>query len=105
MKSNAERPALLCLAGLLLALATSAAWGQTSPKDAEPSRAPSQQNLPGVPRHSRGNPPAKPASSERSLGRLNSRADFDRMARVYTDQPYALPHVIFVIDRRDHDKI
>jgi hypothetical protein len=27
------------------------------------------------------------------------------MARVYTDQPYALPHVLFVIDRRDHDRI
>ena len=27
------------------------------------------------------------------------------MARVYTDQPYALPHVIFVIDRKSGDKI
>src|SRR5919205_1519259 len=42
---------------------------------------------------------------QRSLPALRSRADFDRMARVYTDQPYALPHVIFVIDRRDKNKI
>jgi hypothetical protein len=46
----------------------------------------------------------KPSAS-RSLPELRSRAEFDRMARVYTDQPYALPHVLFVIDRRDHDKI
>jgi hypothetical protein len=46
----------------------------------------------------------KPSAS-RSLPELRSQAEFDRMARVYTDQPYALPHVLFVIDRRDHDKI
>ncbi|HEX8290781.1 MAG TPA: PEP/pyruvate-binding domain-containing protein, partial [Pyrinomonadaceae bacterium] len=42
---------------------------------------------------------------ERSLGRLKTRADFERLARVYTDQPYALPHVIFVIDRKNNNKI
>jgi len=41
----------------------------------------------------------------RSLAALRSRADFDRMARVYTDQPYALPHVIFVIDRQDKNRV
>ncbi|HVF42410.1 MAG TPA: PEP/pyruvate-binding domain-containing protein [Pyrinomonadaceae bacterium] len=41
----------------------------------------------------------------RSLPALRSREEFDRMARVFTDQPYALPHVIFVIDRRDRNKI
>ena len=41
----------------------------------------------------------------RSLPALRSRADFDRLARVYTDQPYALPHVIFVIDRKDRDRV
>lgn len=43
--------------------------------------------------------------AQRSLPALRSREDFDRMARVFTDQPYALPHVIFVIDRRDKNKI
>lgn len=36
---------------------------------------------------------------------LGNRADFDSLARVYTDQPYALPHVIFIIDRKDKNKI
>ena len=56
----------------------------------------------------RGRPAPKPAqksSAPRSLPALRSREEFDRMARVYTDQPYALPHVIFVIDRRDHDRV
>jgi rifampicin phosphotransferase len=45
------------------------------------------------------------AGGPRSLPALRSRADFDRLARVYTDQPYALPHVLFVIDRKDSNKI
>ena len=44
-------------------------------------------------------------SGRRSAPALRSRADFDSLARVYTDQPYALPHVIFVIDRKDKNKI
>ncbi|HEX8685717.1 MAG TPA: PEP/pyruvate-binding domain-containing protein, partial [Pyrinomonadaceae bacterium] len=49
----------------------------------------------------------KPVASttQRSLPALKSRAEFDKLARVYTDQPYALPHVLFVIDRRDGNKI
>ena len=50
--------------------------------------------------------PVKDSVGEvRSLGAINSRADFDRLARVYNDTPYALPHVIFVIDRKDKDRI
>ena len=49
--------------------------------------------------------PKEQIAPERSLPALRSRADFDRMARLFTDQPYALPHVIFVIDRRDKNKI
>ncbi|HEX8501008.1 MAG TPA: PEP/pyruvate-binding domain-containing protein [Pyrinomonadaceae bacterium] len=49
----------------------------------------------------------RPAAStgDRWLPALRSRAEFDRLARVYTDQPYALPHVIFVIDRKDANRI
>jgi hypothetical protein len=83
MKLNAARPALLCLACLLLALAPSAARAQQPRKPARPAA----------------------GASARWLERLASRADFDRIARVYTDQPYALPHVLFVIDRKDGDKI
>ncbi len=36
---------------------------------------------------------------------IKSRAEFDQLARVYTDTSYALPHVLFVIDRKDNDKI
>src|ERR1700750_2859504 len=58
-----------------------------------------------VPQKAVAQKPQANSAAPRSLPALRSRADFDRMARVYTDQPYALPHVIFVIDRRDHDKI
>jgi len=83
MRLNAARARALCIVGLLLALAPPAAPAQTARSKARPAA----------------------DASERWLERLASRADFDRMARVYTDQPYALPHVIFVIDRKGGDKI
>ena len=46
-----------------------------------------------------------PATSVRSLPAITSRAEFDQLARVYTDTSYALPHVLFVIDRKDNNKI
>ncbi|HEX8473358.1 MAG TPA: PEP/pyruvate-binding domain-containing protein [Pyrinomonadaceae bacterium] len=44
-------------------------------------------------------------SALRSLPRIASRVEFDHLARVHTDSPYALPHVIFVIDRKDKNRI
>jgi rifampicin phosphotransferase len=42
----------------------------------------------------------------RSLPALTSRAEFDALARTYdADTPYPLPHVMFVIDRKDGNKI
>lgn len=41
----------------------------------------------------------------RSLPAITSRQQFDELARVYTDAAYALPHVLFVIDRKDQDTI
>jgi hypothetical protein len=41
----------------------------------------------------------------RSLPVIKSRAEFDELARVYTDTSYALPHVLFVIDRQEKNKI
>ncbi len=75
----------------LLALPASAAKAQSAPakKPAPQGADSSRQKI----------------DSARSLPALRSRADFDRMARVFTDQPYALPHVIFVIDRRDKDRV
>jgi rifampicin phosphotransferase len=49
---------------------------------------------------------SKPDSAKRFLNRIASQADFDAMARVYNAKtPYALPHAMFVIDRRDKNKI
>jgi len=43
------------------------------------------------------------AGSERFLPALRSQADFDQLARVYNAKtPYALPHLMFIIDRRDN---
>ena len=42
----------------------------------------------------------------RSLAAVRSQAEFDSLAVTYDpDTPYALPHVLFVIDRKDHNKI
>src|SRR5262245_41939107 len=42
----------------------------------------------------------------RSLDRISSRSDFDRLARVYyRGRFYALPHLMFVIDRRDKNRV
>jgi hypothetical protein len=48
----------------------------------------------------------KPDSKKRSLLKIRSRKEFDSMARVYHQKtPYALPHAMFVIDRRKNNKI
>ncbi|HEX8181664.1 MAG TPA: PEP/pyruvate-binding domain-containing protein [Pyrinomonadaceae bacterium] len=44
-------------------------------------------------------------SNARSLPALRSQAEFDSLARINTDTGYALPHVLFVIDRRDKNRI
>jgi rifampicin phosphotransferase len=47
-----------------------------------------------------------PAGEVKSLERITSRADFDRLSRIYyRGRFYALPHLMFVIDRRDHDRV
>jgi hypothetical protein len=44
--------------------------------------------------------------SPRSLPTIKSQAEFDAMAVTYDpDTPYALPHMLFVIDRKDGNKI
>lgn len=47
----------------------------------------------------------KTPDAPRSLPALRSRDEFDSLSRVYTDQPYALPHLMFVIDRKNSNKI
>jgi hypothetical protein len=51
-------------------------------------------------------PAAKSTDAPRSLPAIHSRAEFDSLAVVYdANTPYALPHVLFVIDRRDNNRI
>jgi hypothetical protein len=46
------------------------------------------------------------SQGERYLSAINSRAEFDSISRSYdADTPYPLPHVLFVIDRKDNNKI
>jgi len=46
------------------------------------------------------------AGSPRSVSAIKSRAEFDALAVTYDpDTPYALPHLLFVIDRKDNNKI
>lgn len=48
----------------------------------------------------------KPDTGKRYLFEIGSRADFDLMARVYHQKtPYALPHAMFVVDRKKDNKI
>jgi rifampicin phosphotransferase len=43
---------------------------------------------------------------QRSVPAIASRVEFDQLARTYNqDTPYPLPHVLFVIDRKDGNKI
>src|SRR5215216_3937655 len=49
---------------------------------------------------------SKTDSSKRYLNAIKTQAEFDAMARVYNPRtPYALPHAMFVIDRKDKNKI
>ena len=48
----------------------------------------------------------KPDSKKNSLLAIKSQADFDLIGRTYHQgTPYALPHVMFIIDRKNKNKI
>lgn len=71
-----------------------------STADAQMSRKPSATREPA------GAADRKPDSRKNSLARIASQADFDSIARTYHhDTPYALPHTMFVIDRRAANRI
>ena len=51
-------------------------------------------------------PSAKSTDAPRSLPAIHSRAEFDSLAVVYdANTPYALPHVLFAIDRQNSNRI
>ena len=48
----------------------------------------------------------KPDTDKRFLAKIDSHKDFDKIARTYHQgTPYALPHAMFIIDRRAKNKI
>lgn len=48
----------------------------------------------------------KPDSDKRALNDIKSQTDFDSMARTYhQNTPFALPHAMFIIDRKNKNKI
>src|SRR5262245_51056706 len=52
------------------------------------------------------NPTGTNHSVVRSLPRISKRSEFDRLSRTYyRGRFYALPHVMFVIDRQQHDRV
>ncbi|MBS1795219.1 MAG: hypothetical protein JSS81_15285 [Acidobacteria bacterium] len=81
----------LCLLLLTLAVGQSFVFGQMSRK---PS--PSKNGREGM----------VDDNGKRYLNTIRSAADFDAMARVYNAKtPYALPHAMFIIDRKDNNKV
>ncbi len=61
---------------------------------------------PTATREPKGAMPKKLDTVKRSLNKINSREEFDTMARVYHQgTPYALPHAMFIIDRQAKNKI
>ncbi len=47
-----------------------------------------------------------PVAAQKSLPAINSQADFDKVSVTYDpNTPYALPHVMIVIDRKDNNRV
>jgi len=71
-----------------------------SPAAAQMSRKPSPLREPD------GAMDKKPDSPKNSLPKIASQAEFDSIARVYHQgTPYAMPHTMFIIDRRARNKV
>ncbi len=74
--------------------------GYVTTSDAQMSRKPSPTREPA------GAMDKRPDSKKNSLLNITSREEFDSVARVYhRNTPYALPHAMFVIDRRAKNKV
>jgi hypothetical protein len=89
------RTVILSTAALIFCIAFSAAG-----VSAQMAGKPSPSNEP------KGAMPNKPSTTKNSLPRIDSREDFDLIARTYHQgTPFSLPHIMFVIDRRAKNKI
>ena len=83
----------LILSIILVTLLSSLAFGQMTRK-------------PSATREPEGAMSKKPDTKIRSLSRITSRLSFDMLARVYHQgTPYAMPHAMFIIDRKEENKI
>lgn len=61
---------------------------------------------PSPTREPKGAMPTDPLSNKRALAAIKTQAEFDSIARTYhQNTPFALPHAMFVIDRRNKNKI
>lgn len=90
MNSNIKRVILVFLLASLCALTASAQMARKPTPTREPA----------------GAMPTDPYSNKRSLPAIKTQADFDSIARTYhQNTPFALPHTMFVIDRRNKNKI
>src|ERR1700755_1306428 len=57
-------------------------------------------------RQPKGAMPTTPDSKDTSLPAGKTQEEFDSVARIYNqDTPFALPHVMFIIDRKNNNKI
>jgi hypothetical protein len=71
-----------------------------SDADAQTARKPTPTREPS------GAMPKTPDSKKNALPKIASQAEFDTIARTYhQDTPYALPHAMFIIDRKNKNKI
>lgn len=83
--------------GLVVSVVALAA-GPTA--DAQMSRKPSPTREP------KGAMNSRPDSNKNSIPRIGTEADFNSVRRVYhSGTPYAMPHAMFVIDRRNRNKV
>lgn len=78
---------------LIFLLANSIVFGQMARK-------------PTATREPKGAMDKRPDSPRNSLPKITSQADFDKIGRTYhQNTPYAMPHTMFVLDRRNKNKI
>ncbi|NJM52611.1 MAG: hypothetical protein HC846_03950 [Blastocatellia bacterium] len=78
---------------LIFLLANSIVFGQMARK-------------PTATREPKGAMDKRPDSPKTSLPKITSQKDFDKIGRTYhQNTPYAMPHTMFVVDRRNKNKI
>ncbi len=93
MKTVKKNTPTFWLIVLTIFVANSSAFGQMARKPS-PTREPA------------GAMSAKPKSNKNSLPKITTQKDFDLIARTYHQgTPYAMPHTMFIIDRKSKNKI